>query len=88
MHVNVVASNGMPADGTDAINPVRPRAEAADQVMFHSIEKVRAALDEEPGVRAEVVERGRELMTHVQYPPAELINGLARLLAEQLRSTS
>jgi hypothetical protein len=38
------------------------------------------AWDSVPDVRADAVQRGRELYANVPYPPTEIVDGISRLL--------
>lgn len=53
---------------------------AVDQAVF-TLDNLKSALQQEPAVRASEVTRGRELFHNVQYPPAELIRGISKLVA-------
>lgn len=59
-------------------------APAVDQAQF-TLDNLRAALKEEPGVRESEVRRGRELFNNVKYPPAELIRSISKLVASYSR---
>ncbi len=62
---------------------VRPREAATrtDDVDLVKSRALEARLAESPEVRAEVVERGKELAANPKYPPGETIQKIANLLA-------
>jgi len=69
----------------------KPRPQENDRTEFHAADSLRQALDAEPDVRADVVQRGRQLVADADYPPPEIIRRIANLLAlgpEQTQKTS
>jgi hypothetical protein len=88
MEVNSVSNNGIPPTGNEHVSSVRRHQNHTDEAELHSPETLRNLIDQHPAVRADEVERGQILLADVQYPPAELINGLSRLLAEHMLNRS
>lgn len=62
---------------------LRRQPAPADQVNFSATEAVDKALSATPDVRAEEVERARQLIGDPSYPPPETIRKLSELLAVQ-----
>jgi hypothetical protein len=60
------------------------RTTTSDSAQFAAAESVDKALDAAPDVRPEVVERAQKLVSSAKYPPPELINGIAHLIADNL----
>lgn len=58
-----------------------PKPSEQDRTEFRAVDSLRGALDALPEVRADVVQRGRELVGDPAYPPTETMRGLAHLLA-------
>ena len=65
----------------------RPARLEQDQLTVTSSEKLSQALEATPAVRAEAVAQARALVRDTSYPPQELINKLAALLAVHLSTT-
>jgi hypothetical protein len=85
MQVNPI--NRPTVDAAGAARPVTASAtEQTDQGSFRGAEALNQALAAEEPVRASEVQRGRELMANVQYPPTEMIRRLSRLLADNWES--
>jgi hypothetical protein len=82
MQVNPVNRPALPAEPIHSSTPASSRPESAP-ANFSGTESLNRALDEQKPARAEEVQRGRELMADLQYPPQELIRRLSRLLAER-----
>ena len=77
------------ANGINSSVPVkRPAANVAgeDGVSFQDSAVLESALDKLPETRAEAVERARNLIGNVHYPPEETIRKISHLLAIQLDS--
>ena len=68
-----------PAARQDASQPVRGETE------FHNTADLENKLKEIPFVRHEKVQRAKMLATNVQYPPDEVLVGIANLLAMNLK---
>lgn len=54
--------------------------ETGDRLSSGSTDSLRAALENSPEVRPEVVERARRLAVDPNYPPRELIERLSKLI--------
>jgi len=65
--------------------PSTPAAKTAKPAVhapaFQDAEKLNAALKNTPDVRADKVERAKELVSQIQWPPAEVINRISKLVA-------
>ena len=79
--------------GSQPVNPasvgksaVRPGQSNESTVDFSSSQKLEQQLKSLPDVRPEVVHRGRELVSGMNYPPQEGIDGIAQLLAIKLHN--
>ena len=59
-----------------------------DAAAFSSSYALEQALTATPEVRSEAVERARNLIADVKYPPKETLNKIANLLAMNLDSSS
>lgn len=61
-----------------------PKAEAdsGDRLSSANTEALREALNNSPEVRPEVVAKGKALAVDPNYPPREIIEGLAKLMIE------
>ncbi len=59
----------------------KPPAEG-DRLSSANSDALRSALNNNPEVRPEVVERGKHLAVDLYYPPRELIQRLAKMIAE------
>jgi len=64
--------------------PAHRTSTARDSAEFEESRSCAMALAETPAVRAEAVARGRALVADPNYPNAEHINAIARLLARSL----
>ncbi len=62
--------------------PVPESPPPGDSVEIRGSTTLNQALARETEVRASEVERGKQLISSDQYPPAALIQGISRLLAE------
>jgi hypothetical protein len=58
-----------------------------ESASFQGTDALNQALANTPSVRTAAVERAKELVSGPNYPPPELINGVARLLATRLNKT-
>ncbi len=69
------------------VRPVksRPAAEASAEAAFVDSARLDQAMNEAPDIRPEAVQRGKELIGSVQYPPVETMNKIARLLALEIK---
>jgi hypothetical protein len=88
MELKMVANNGIQSPGSEHVSPAHRQPVQTDEAVLHSPETLRKLLDQHPDVRVDEVQRGQALLADVQYPPAELINGLSKLLAENLLNRS
>ena len=63
-----------------AVGPAgsRPAAVRSDQFSNESTACLKAALDRQPSIRPEVVERARALVADPDYPSADVIQHVAR----------
>jgi hypothetical protein len=69
-------------DPTQLSKPAaRPASAESRSVDFSSSERLEENLRNLPEVRPEVVQRGRELVADVNYPPPEGIRRISQLLA-------
>jgi hypothetical protein len=61
-----------------------PKAEAdsGERLSSSSTQALREALNNSPEIRPEVVARGKALAVDPNYPPREIIEGLAKLMTE------
>ena len=66
--------------------PFKTRAQAAasNDTSFESSDSLNAALKAVPNSRADVVSRAEDLVSESAYPPPEVINRIANLLAANL----
>ncbi|MEW6158462.1 MAG: hypothetical protein AB1813_13600 [Verrucomicrobiota bacterium] len=71
---------GPPTAATSRVSAQR------DQVQFTQAEGLNAALKQTPAIRPGVVERARDLVGDVSYPPRETIRSIAELLALHLNT--
>lgn len=58
---------------------------ASDEQDFSQTDALRGALDNLPSSRPDKIQRGRELVSKVEYPPAETIRQLSDLLAVKVQ---
>ncbi len=63
----------------------KPESSETDRTESRAVDSLRRALDALPEVRADVVQRGRELVGDPAYPSRETMRGLAHLLALGLK---
>ncbi|MEO5959538.1 MAG: hypothetical protein ABIZ49_08075 [Opitutaceae bacterium] len=56
----------------------RPRAPRSDEVSTENAAFLRAALQRQPEIRPEVVERARALAVDPNYPPREVLQNVAQ----------
>ena len=81
MQVNLTVTPGTPVRSTET-SPAAPAAAGRpDEAVFSRHEALDRALNDDPEVRADEVERTRDLFLSVQYPPVQLIHRISRLLA-------
>lgn len=74
-----------PVNPTSAGKPaVRPGQSNEPAVDFSSSQKLEQQLQSLPDARPEVVQRGRELVSSVNYPAKEGIDRISQLLAIKL----
>ena len=82
-------SNIAPIPGPIRKGPQNPSAPSSQSnASFSGADALNQALQQAPESRAEVVQRAKELVAQNNYPPPELMNGLAKLLAAKLTSAS
>jgi hypothetical protein len=71
--------------------PIVPRAPAnvpaRDESRFKGAEALTQALAQLPERRPELIQRAKEVVGSVKYPPDETLNGIATLLAMHLSRT-
>jgi len=80
MEINLNPGRGPdPVEG-QAIHRPEP-AKAPDTETFARSQALESLTHESPDIRAEQVTRARALFADVKYPPDELLNGIAHLLA-------
>jgi hypothetical protein len=60
------------------------KAPASDLVSVRNTEAVNGALRQTPDIRSEVVERAREQVADLHYPPLQTIKAFSALLAVKL----
>jgi len=67
------------ADLVSTAGPAAPRpfTQRPDQISTESAAFLRGALERQPSIRPEVVERGRALAADSNYPPTEIIKRVA-----------
>lgn len=63
-----------------AVKPQVARAET-DAAVFPSVASLEAGLSNVPEVRTDKVQQARDLVTNVQYPPNDVLDRIAVLLA-------
>lgn len=80
---NPNSSAGKPDPVTPAARQDVVRSPRQD-VPFQKTEALEDKLKEIPVVRPEQVERARSLVSDLKYPPDEMLNGIAHLLAMQI----
>jgi hypothetical protein len=67
-----------------ATAPGRGGKVASDRAAFDDSVALEKALKDSPEVRPEVVEKAKQLVTNVPYPPPEVIAKISRLLGLEL----
>ena len=79
--------------GSQPVNPTpsgkpapRPGQSTESSVDFSSTQKLEEKLHSLPDARPEVVQRGRELVSNLNYPPQEGIDRISQLLAIKLKN--
>lgn len=70
----------VPTVGNSPLAPAKPQGEQG-AVDFKATEALNKALERTPDVRPEKVEKARQDVGQVEYPPRETIQRLAQLLA-------
>ncbi len=71
------------ADATNKNAPVsQPTPESSDRLSNSNSQALQTALSNTPEVRPDVVARGKQLALDPDYPPLEIINGLARFMTQ------
>jgi hypothetical protein len=73
-----------PATPPAATEVARPAAPASDEVRFSGTAALAEALAQLPDTRPEVVQRTKEILGTVPYPPDETLSRLATLLAMKM----
>jgi hypothetical protein len=71
---------GTPAQKQPASAPASETL--GDRLSSSNSQALRTALSNTPEIRPEVVERGRLLAADSNYPPRQIIDGIARLMTE------
>ena len=70
------------ADGLELGN--RSPAEGSTDISLHELKELLASSDHD-GVRLEKLARAQQLVADAKYPPAEVLESVAKLLAKHLR---
>jgi hypothetical protein len=89
MQINSISSMGLPVEGSGPRPVARASGAGAERLGNPApldSEVLTRALDEVPDVRPEAVARGRELFADMPYPPAEIIQGISRLIANNVEA--
>lgn len=86
MQVNPITNPGLILRNAEAVATARVAGKTGDQAEFNASAALNKALDDSPSVRGEEVARIATLTKNVQYPPAELIQRISRLLADNWNS--
>ncbi len=68
--------------GTEPLAAKRASQAKTDTAVFRAAEGLNQSLRDTPDVREDLVARAKTLAASVQYPPKELMDGLANLLAQ------
>lgn len=63
-----------------------PAAAGSEPASFEQTQALEQKLARTPDTRPEEVERARSLISDVQYPPEEMMNRLASLLAMHIKN--
>ena len=61
------------------------KQDANDEVSTDAAQKSKELLESVEEVRPEVVERGKKLAASSDYPPADVVEKLARFLSDKLK---
>jgi len=61
---------------------VKSNTESGDRLSSANTDALRAALNNTPEIRPDVVKRGRELAADSNYPPREIIAQLTKLMLD------
>jgi len=76
------------AGAAGRVGPSRPPVPAAkvitDEAVFAQSSALNDAMNSQPGSRVEAVERAKNLVADVHYPPRETIQRISNLLAMHL----
>lgn len=83
MNVNPAGNTGPVSDMKPSVKAPRERIEA-DQASFPELDTLARALESTPDARESEVLRARELVGDINYPPAEVVRRLAKLLSIHL----
>jgi hypothetical protein len=62
-----------------------PAAPVPDEVALRKVATLLTMLENNPEIRPDVVARGRALAADASYPPPDIINKLANLIASKVR---
>jgi hypothetical protein len=73
-----------PAQAAGGVSKSRIQARGASELSFENSASLNAALEATPDSRADVVSRAEDLVSSSNYPPPEVINRIANLLAANL----
>ena len=84
MEIELNTSRLSPVPPPQLTPRVRAAAPARDEAEFSGTEALTEALARLPDTRPEVVQKAREVVGSVKYPPDETLNRIAKLLAMQL----
>lgn len=81
-----IQTNTVRLAGSTGVNPetVRALKPPVEEATFSATASLNAALKAAPEVRQAEIERATKLVETGNYPPPELINRLAKLLADEI----
>jgi hypothetical protein len=81
--------NFNPLKGPEPVRPAQAQNKSAvdrDTGSFDHVSELERALRDLPATRPEKVELGRELVSNVKYPPYEMLDRIANLLALHIQN--
>jgi hypothetical protein len=81
MAIELNANRITPVSSGQPPQQVRAAAPARDEATFSGAAALTEALAQLPDTRPEVVQRAREVVGTVMYPPSETLDRIAKLLA-------
>ena len=86
MEINLNPGRGSDPIAGQAVQRREPVKPATDTETLARSQALESILNETPVVRPEQVARARTLVANVKYPPDDLLNGIAHLLAVKLKN--